>query len=174
MKSLRNILLIFSALTVAFYFTAIAQDFNTALKVRFIKIFPKYVEWPANKKSGDFVIGIVGDANLATTLSTAMASRMVGSQPIIVKQLGSAAESDKCHIVYLSASKSGEINTAVSKGKKNSTLILTDKVGLISKSQINFVFVDSKLKFELNVKNLTNFGLKFNDQLKSVAAKVIE
>jgi len=159
---------------VAFYFTAIAQDFNTALKVRFIKIFPKYVEWPANKKSGDFVIGIVGDAELAKTLSTAMASRMVGSQPVKVKQYSSASETDKCHIVYLSAAKSGEINTCVSKGKKNNTLILTDKAGMISKSQINFIFIDSKLKFEINVKNLTNFGLKYNENLKAVAANVIE
>ena len=139
-----------------------------------MRIFPKYVEWPANKKSGDFVIGIIGDDKLATALTTAMAAKTVGSQPIKVKQLGSANDIDGCHMIYLSNAKSGEINTCVSKGKKNSTLILTDKEGLISKSQINFVFVDSRLKYELNVKNLTNFGLKFNDNLKTVAAKVIE
>lgn len=174
MKRLKYIAILSSALVVIFYISAIAQDFNTATKVRFIKIFPKYVEWPANKKSGDFVIGVVGDAKIATALTTAMSSKTVGSQPIKIKTLGSASEMDGCHMIYLAAAKSGEINTCVTKGKKNSTLILTDKAGLISKSQINFVFVDSRLKFELNVKNLNNFGLKYNANLKAVAAKVIE
>lgn len=157
-----------------FYLSAIAQDFNTATKVRFIKLFPKYVEWPADKKSGDFIIGVIGDVSMKAALTDAMADKLVGSQPIKVIQLGSAAETSKCHMVYLSADKSGEINTCFSKGQKSNTLILTDKDGLISKSQINFVFVDSKLKFELNVKNLTNFGLKYNDNLKAVAANVVE
>lgn len=174
MKSLRNILLITASLSIVFYLTAVAQDFNTATKVRFIKLFPKYVEWPADKKSGDFVIGVLGDANMTTALNTAMADKLVGSQPIKIKQLGSAAETDKCHMVFLGASKSGEIGTCFAKGKKTNTLIIADKPGLIGKSQINFVFVDSRLKFELNVKNLTNFGLKFNDNLKAVAANVVE
>ena len=139
-----------------------------------MRIFPKYVEWPANRKSGDFVIGVIGDAGIASALTTAMAAKTVGSQAIKVKTLSSASEIDGCHMVYLSAAKSGEINTCVSKGKKSSTLILTDKAGLISKSSINFVFVDSRLKYELNVKNITNFGLKYNDNLKGFASKVIE
>lgn len=157
-----------------FYVTAVAQDFNTATKVRFIRIFPKYVEWPSTQKSGDFVIGVIGDANLASALTSAMAEKTVGSQPIKVKQFASANDIDKCHLIYLSADKSGEINTCIAKGKKNSTLIVTDKEGLIDKSSINFVFVESRLNYELNVKNLTNFGLKYNDNLKTVAAKVIE
>ena len=157
-----------------FYFTAVAQDFNTAAKVRFIKLFPKYVEWPASKKTGDFVIGVIGDAGLASTLTNAMSAKTVGSQPVVIKELSSAAETDKCHMVFLGASKSGDISTCFSKGKKNNTLIIADKPGLIDKSQINFVFVDSRLKFELNVKNLTNFGLKYNENLKAVAAKVVE
>ena len=103
-----------------------------------------------------------------------MSAKTVGSQPIKVRKLGSASEMDGCHMLYLSSAKSGEINTCVSKGKKNNTLILTDKEGMIDKASINFVFVESRLKFELNVKNLTNFGLKYNDNLKAVAAKVIE
>lgn len=157
-----------------FYVTAVAQDFNTATKVRFIRIFPKYVEWPSNQKSGDFVIGVIGDANLASALTTAMAEKTVGSQPIKVKQFSSANDIEKCHLIYLSADKSGEINTLMAKGKKDNTLIVTDKEGLIDKSSINFVFVESRLNYELNVKNLTNFGLKYNDNLKTVAAKVIE
>ena len=170
----KSILLSVFILILVFVITAVAQDFNTATKVRFIRIFPKYIEWPSNKKSGDFVIGVVGDAELANALSDAMKEKTVGSQPIKIVQYATGSEIDKCHMVYLSPDKSSDINTVISKGKKNHTLIVTDKEGMISKSSINFVFVDSRLKYELNVKNLTTFGLKYNDNLKTVAAKVIE
>lgn len=157
-----------------FYLSALAQDFNTITKVRYIKLFPKYVEWPSNKQSGDFVIGVVGDVDIAKALTDAWANKTVGNQAVKVKQFANSSEIDQCHIVYLSSKNSSEIDKFSSKGKKQNTLILTEKEGLISKSQINFVFVDSKLKYQLNIKNITNFGLKVNDNLKAAAAEVIE
>ena len=151
-----------------------AADPNTAFKARLLKVFPKYVEWPESEKKGDFIVGFVGNSALADAFTTAMTGRTVGTQNVKVKKFSAASSVEKCHILYVSTDKSGEISSCISKVKKSNTLIITDKSGLISKSGINFVIKDSRVKFELNTKNLGANSLKFNPDLKKIAANVIE
>lgn len=150
------------------------SDPGIAFRARLLKVFPKYIEWPESEKKGDFIVGFVGNTALADAFTTAMSGRTVGSQNVKVRKFASSKSIEKCHILYVSTDKSNELSACVSKVKKSNTLIITDKNGLISKSGINFVVLDSRVKFELNAKILGANNLKFNPDLKKIASKVIE
>ena len=149
-------------------------DPGTAFRARLLKVFPKYIEWPESEKKGDFIVGFVGNSPLAEAFTTAMTGRTVGAQNVKIKKFASSKDVEKCHILYIATDKSGELNNCISKVKKSNTLIITDKSGLINKSGINFVVLDSRVKFELNTKTLGANNLKFNPDLKKIASKVIE
>lgn len=132
--------------------------------------FIKYVQWPDHAESGEFVIGVVGNSDLFTTLNTWYGGKPRGGKTYVIKKFNSAAEVANCHVVFIDKSKSGEFEAVNNKVKGKGTLVITDKAGLGEKgSGINFKSVDNKLKFELNQRAMEASNLKVSGALSSMA-----
>ena len=132
--------------------------------------FTKYVQWPDHATSGEFVIGVVGNADIYNTLNGWYGGKPRGSKTYIIKKFNSASEVTDCHVLYIDKSKSNDFDAVNDKVKGKGTLVITDKSGLGEKgSGINFKTVDNKLKFELNQKAIEASNLKVSGALSSMA-----
>jgi len=132
--------------------------------------FVKYVQWPDHSASGNFVIGVVGNGDVFSTLSTWYGGKPRGTKTYVIKKFNSAADVTECDVVFIDKSKSGEFESINNKVKGKGTLVITDKAGLGEKgSAINFRTIDNKLKFELNQKVLESSNLKVSSALSSMA-----
>jgi hypothetical protein len=132
--------------------------------------FTKYVQWPDHAASGEFVIGVVGNADIFNTLNGWYGGKPRGSKTYSIKRFNSLAEVTNCHVLYIDKSKSGDFEAVSDKLKGQGTLVITDKNGLGEKgSAINFRTVDNKLKFELNQKAIEASNLKVSSALSSMA-----
>jgi len=131
--------------------------------------FTRYIQWPDNSQP-EFVIGVVGNNEILTTLNTWYAGKPRGNKTYVIKKFTSAADVTDCQVLFIDRSKSGEFDAINTKLKGKGTLIITDKNGLGEKgSAINFKTVDSKLKFELNQKAIEASNLKVSGSLTSLA-----
>jgi hypothetical protein len=132
--------------------------------------FVKYVQWPANDDSKEFVIGVVGNNEIYNTLSTWYAGKAKGTKTYVIKKFSNASEMTECQVVFIDRTKSGEFDAINNKVKGKGTLVVTDRNGLGSKgSCINFKTVDEKLKFELNQHAIEASNLKVSSALTSMA-----
>jgi hypothetical protein len=132
--------------------------------------FTKYVQWPDHDASGEFVIGVIGNADVYKTLTGWYGGKPKGSKTYVIKKFTSASEVGDCHVLFIDKAKSGEFDEVNSKIKGKGTLVITDKNGLGEKgSSINFKTVDNKLKFELNQKAIEASNLKVSGALSSMA-----
>ena len=132
--------------------------------------FTKYVQWPDHAGNGEFVIGVVGNAEIFNTLNGWYGGKQRGAKTYVIKKFNSAAEVTDCHVLYIDKSKSSDFDLANDKVKGRGTLVITDKHGLGEKgSGINFKMVDNKLKFELNQKVIEASNLKVSGALSSMA-----
>jgi hypothetical protein len=132
--------------------------------------FIKYVQWPDESESGDFIVGVLGDDNVFNTLQKWYDGKPKGSKKYVIKKLGSAGESSDCQVVYVGKSKSKEFENIKANTTGKSVLTVTDGNGLGQKgSCINFKVVDGKLKFELNQSTVSSSNLKVSSQLSSMA-----
>jgi len=139
----------------------------------FIYNFCKYVKWPQNQQSGDFVIGVLGSASITKTLKTMSISKKVRGSTIVVKEFNSTDDIKGCHILFVAESESGKMSQVVSKTTGQSILIVTDKPGLAKEgAAINFIMKDGKIKFELNQQDAESRGLKISSSLVSLAILV--
>jgi hypothetical protein len=130
------------------------------------------IEWPANYKTGPFVIGVYGSSNIFDELKTYTTGKRVGSQPIAVKSFNSPAEISTCHILVIPFNSTKQMSNIVPSLNGKSTLIITEKSGAISKgSAINFVIIGNSLKFELSPSNATKYGIKLSSKLSEMAFK---
>ncbi|HEX5170164.1 MAG TPA: YfiR family protein [Cyclobacteriaceae bacterium] len=131
--------------------------------------FIKYVQWPEGG-SGEFVIGIVGNADILNTMSTYYKGAKIGMKTIVIKKVQTPTDADDCQVVFIDKTKSSEFDGYNNRAKGKSTLLITDKNGLGEKgSGINFKVVDNKLKFELNQKAIESANLKVANTLSSMA-----
>lgn len=135
--------------------------------------FTKLIEWPQSYRQGNFVVGVVGESPLYNELVKMSKTKRVANQSLQIKKYATTGEIDKCHILYVSREESEEISTVVKKVKSNSTLIITEKQGLVEKGAgINFIIQDNRQKFELNKKNVEKYQLKVSSNLEALASTV--
>mgnify|MGYP006298725149 CR=1 FL=1 len=169
---MKRIKLIIATLLIFAAFHSFSQT-QAGMKAVFIYNFTKYIEWPAEYKSGDFVIGVLGSSPVTAELAKYAETRKAGSQNIVVRTYSSVGEISKCHMIYIPAEKSGELSSVISQINGNSTLIITEQSGLAkSGSGINFISNNDQVEFELNQGNITNYGMKINSKLTELGKVV--
>jgi hypothetical protein len=139
----------------------------------FIYNFTKYIQWPAEHQSGDFIIGVLGSSAISAELEKMAANKTVGAQKIVVKKFKSITEAADCHILFLPSTGNYNFDDVRNKFKGKPTLIITEKSGLAQKgSGINFIMQDNKWKFELNEAATQSAGLKVSRELSKLAINV--
>ena len=145
-----------------------AQDYR--IHSVFIYNFTKYIQWPSNDQSGDFIIGVLGDSPIVGSLEKLAAERKIGSRSMVVKKYSSVAQIGKCHMLFIPDKSSNDLEAALAQLGNSSTLVMTERKGLGSKgSSINFIVVDGKQKFELNKAATDKAQLKVSTELTSLA-----
>lgn len=135
----------------------------------FIYNFSRLVEWPAEVKTGDFVIGILGRSDLEESLNAFVSNKKVGNQKVVVKTFNSVEEIAACHILFVPHGKSSQMDELKAKLSKG-TLIVGEKHSLVEQgAAISFKIIDNKLKFRLKEENATRYDLKVSKSLKEMA-----
>ena len=145
-------------------------DTNSRVKAVFILNFTKLIEWPKPYRVGEFVVGVVGESPLYTELAKMAKIKKVANQSLSIKKYKTINEIGKCHILYVTKTKSKEISDVLKKVKSNSTLVITEQTGLADKGAgINFVVKNNRQKFELNKSNVEKYKLKVSSNLEALA-----
>lgn len=159
-----------------FFLTAagsFGQQTDYAVHANIIYHFTKYIDWPANKKSGDFIIGVTGATPLYDELKKNVANKMVGNQKIVIKKFSPSAGSFDCHILFISEDESDNLKKIVAGTAGASTLLVSEMDGLARKgSCINFVIVNERLKLEINKTNIEQRNLNIASELLSLGVIV--
>ena len=132
--------------------------------------FTRYVEWPAEYKEGNFVIGVFGSGSeVATELRDIASKRKVGAQTLEIIEFSTPADIKKCHILFVPKGKNGKFDLITSKVLNFNTLIVTEASSFPPNSAINLVFDGAKLKYDVNTVNAKAAGLKISDKLIAVS-----
>jgi hypothetical protein len=141
------------------------------IQASYIYQFTKLIAWLPEYKTGDFVIGVLGEASLTKEIE-AYKGKPVANQAITVKTYKTVDEIDKCNILYIPPAYSNLLTLVKKKVGKKCTLIITEKAGLIEKSCINFTEESGKYVFEINKTNIAQQKLAVSSKLISMAKKV--
>lgn len=171
MKVTKSMVFLLICLT-GFFSTSYAQGDRPEHELHSMMIynFLKYIQWPGNLNSGEFVIGVIGDDDVYNTLKTWYGDKVRGNKKFVIKKFNSPADISKCQLIYIGNSASSKFKTILDRVGDNPTLTVTGKKGLGQQgSCINFKIVDKRLKFELNQAAIEKSKLKTARQLTAIA-----
>jgi len=136
-------------------------------KAVFLYNFIGYVKWPEATRAGPFRIAVIGEANLAATLAEIAQKRAAGGREIVVTAQPALVDTlPPCHILFLSSAQEDKLDDVKAQTHGRHTLTVSDTPGFAAKGvAINFVLVDGKLKFEINLDALAHVDLSLSSQL---------
>jgi YfiR/HmsC-like len=138
---------------------------NYAIHAHIIYRFTKYIEWPENRTTGDFVIGVVGESSLYEQLKIFVANKTVGSQKIVVKNYPASAGSFDAHILFVSEGAGWNIKKIAKKIATEPVLLVTELSFPAAATCINFRITDQHLKLEFNKNNIEKRNLNVASEL---------
>lgn len=154
----------------------VEKDTTAILQANYLYNIAKLVEWrDVSMRNGNFIIGVIGGANLYQELIKQYSTRTIGKQPIEVRKLPRSAEIERCHLLYVGKSDLALLPEIYKRMQGQPTLVITEYAGALEDgSVVNFVKVDNLLKYELSMANAKQHGLVVGLTLKNLAHRVEE
>jgi YfiR/HmsC-like len=157
---------------IAIFFASAAYMQTSIPKAQslFIYNFSRLIEWPANYRTGDFIIGVLGTTEVAGELETYTKGKKVGAQSIQIMRYKTPAEIQQCHILFVPFVRTKQLPEVMASLGTKSTLVIAEKTGALSEgAAINFVILEDKMKFELKPENANKCGIKFSAKLQEMS-----
>ena len=142
------------------------------VKTAFLYNFSRFVTWPkgALPDRTEFSLCVIGSDPFGTQLDK-LAGKTVHNKPLVVRRLSSLALLDSCHLLYI-----GE-NAALAE-----VLLLLGEQPVLTVSEatdfieqggiIQFILVENKVRFRVNVDAANNAGLGISSKLLSLAISI--
>lgn len=152
------------------------KDTTSILQANYLYNIAKLVEWKdESMRQGNFIIGVLGGANLYQELIKQYSTRTIGKQPIEVRKLPRSADVERCHILFVGKSDLALLPEIYKRNQGKPTMIVTEYTGALEDGAVaNFVKVDNLLKYELSMANAKQHGLVVGLTLKNLAHRVQE
>jgi hypothetical protein len=146
------------------------------VKALFLLNFTKYVEWPP-ASLGDtnvpIVIGLLGENKIGDDLQKVVAGKNVGGRNITIRQIESADDLSRCHILFVSSSENKRLAEILGRLKGLPVLTVgeteqfTEQGGII-----NLTRKEGKVRLEINLESAAQAKLQISSKLLSVADTV--
>lgn len=142
------------------------------VKGAFIYNFLKFVEWPAGAFTDPVVVVVLGPAPL-DQFEEALRGKAVRGHAIVVRPVDDVEALGECHVVYVAAEAQNQLRALLRKVAGKPVLTVSD---LPNASQpeavINFVPVDTRLGFQVNLDRASESGLQVSSKLLGLARTV--
>lgn len=145
------------------------------LKAAFLYQFVKFVEWPptAFLTSRDkVIIGLLGESPMKAALAAIEGKEAKGRQ-VRVEVYKTLDDLHYCHVLFISPSMDDRLPAILKRLRGWSSLTVSNMDGFARRGgMINFVTVENKIRFEVNVKAAERAHVRISSQLLRLASLV--
>jgi hypothetical protein len=144
-----------------------------AVKAAFLLNFAKFVEWPADafKSAEDPVaICVLGQNPFGSALDDVIRDKTVANRRFAVREVSSAQQAGKCHIVFISASERKRFRSFLDELKGRPILTVGESEEFTpSGGIISLRLIDSRVRIEIDVGAAERAKLRISSKLLSLA-----
>lgn len=143
------------------------------LKAAYVCNITKFIYWNSHLPGDEFIIGVLEPSPVYRSLTEIAKTKLVNDKKIVVKKYTKLEEIDQCHILFIPENTSIPLQKILARAQAKNILTISEQPGYGSLgSAINFVTINDKLKFEVNLKTLESIGLKASAQFLKLAVVI--
>lgn len=148
------------------------QTTEYRVKTAFLYNFSRFVTWPqaALLDHTEFSFCVIGKDPFGTQLDK-LTAKTVHDKSLVVTRLSSLAMIDRCHLLYIGENtEPGDVLLLL---REKPVLTVSDTADFVEQGGIiQFVLVDNKVGFRINVDAANTAGLSISSKLLSLAISV--
>jgi hypothetical protein len=137
------------------------------VKAAFLYHFAQFVEWPASGGDSDsFGVCLIGRDPFGPILEQTMANKKVRDRSVRVERFSGLEKIKGCRILFVGSSERGRFRPILEKAAQSGVLAIGESDGFLEAGgMINFVLVESKVRFLINQSAAESAGLKVSSKL---------
>lgn len=136
------------------------------IKAAFLYRFVDYVEWKDYSKSQTFNIAVLGKSTITPLLLGIAKNKKAKNKKIDVTEYSDPDKIGFCNVLFVPYNSKIPIETVISKFSGMPILIVSEDNGYGKKgAHMNFVIVNNKLKFEVNLKAINKSSMNISSFL---------
>lgn len=144
------------------------------IKAVFLFNFAQFVDWPAASfadAQAPLVIGVLGEDPFGAQLDDAVRDEKIGTRSLQVKRYRRVDEIGACHILFISASESGQFDKILAALKGRSILTVGDTDGFNrAGGMVRFLTENKKIRLRINVEAAKAVDLIISSKLLKPSA----
>lgn len=135
------------------------------LKAAFIFNFSQYIEWQ-NGDPDTLYVCVLGSSPITAKLREIGRQHLFHNRHLLVREAQSLAEIKKCQMLFVSKASPVPVQEVVNAFSVRPTVLIGEEPGNALKGMnINFIVVDNKLRFEINMKTPNSSLIKFSSTM---------
>ncbi|MBX3626729.1 MAG: YfiR family protein [Rhizobacter sp.] len=146
------------------------------VKAAYLYKFLDFVEWPVAAFEGPkspFVIGVAGADALMEELDALIARRRAESRPVVSRRLGPGEAASGLHVLFVGRGAGARAATWLAATGRQPVLTVTEADDTLpAGSTINFVMLDKRVRFDVDLRSAESRELKISSRLLGVARRV--
>lgn len=145
------------------------------IKAGFLMAFTRYAFWPTNavaSTNSPIILGVLGKDPFGEILDiTARKER--GPHPLQVRRVSTVEEAEKCHVVFIGQSESGNEAGWLEALRDKAILTIGESGRTIERGGVlEFVIVDKRVRYEASWPAMERAGLRLGAPMLASARKV--
>jgi hypothetical protein len=146
------------------------------VKAAYLYNFSRFIEWPplpAADKDEPFAICVLGKDPFGSVLDATLSGEGIAGQRLVARHLSKPQDALACRILFVGASEEDHLKEILTVLGKSSVLTVSDIPRFSERGgMIEFVLKGDKVRFEVNVSNALDAGLRVSSDLLKVAIAV--
>jgi hypothetical protein len=136
--------------------------------------FGNFVQWPPDSQPDkQFSICVLGHDPFGPVLDNMIKGSAIEGVPILARRVESAKDAVTCRILFLSSSEARHLDADLADLRDSPVLTVSDIPDFdVRGGMIQFVLIDRRVRFEINLSTAQKARLKLSSQLLKVAVAV--
>lgn len=153
-----------------------ARELEHQVKAAYLYKFAGHVEWPAGtftSADAPLTFGVLGADDVAGELERIKPGRMINEHPLAVRNLRPGDSLNGVQVLFVGQQDAATLKRGLEPARQMPVLTVTETPGALGLgSMINFVLVESRVRFEISATRAERQGLKLSSKLLAVAQRV--
>ena len=152
----------------------VSQEYQ--VKAAFLYNFAKFVDWPADafeNNQAPIALCVYGKDPFEGALDDIVRGKSIGSRSFVVRRPRTPKSLNDCQIVFVGDSGDDQLRDVLSNLDRSKVLSVGESPNFAELGgQIQFVTVDGKIRFLINIDSVNRAGFKMSSKLLALAKVV--
>jgi len=153
-----------------------AKPLDYEVKAVYLLNFALFATWPPLTAAADgegFVMCVIGRDPFGPTLDATVAGELIDGKTVVTRRIARLEDAAGCRMLFVSGSEDGQLKAILQAVDQTAVLTVSDMPQFVERGgMIQFVSVDSKVRFAINLIAAKQAGLMVSSALLRVAVSV--